>query len=115
MGPTKNVKEVQEILELIDKLHYADSPNYQEVINQLLSIQNNYEMVQKPVAGGNNFVWELKKRASPLCIDLTRLDQAMRASRAQDFQEYFNNHRSMQSQNIRIGKSDIRMFQDQAP
>lgn len=65
IGPTKGVKEVQEIFNHIQNLHYSDSPDYQLVINQLLQIYNNYTMDQKHMAGGS-FVWELKRRPVPV-------------------------------------------------
>ena len=45
VGPTKQVKEVHDILNHIHSLRYIDMPNYQLVINNLLQIYNKYEMI----------------------------------------------------------------------
>ena len=67
-------------------------------------------MVPKQLPGGI-CLWELKLRAEPHCPDPARLDAAMRLSRSQDFQEYFNSHRSMAPSAVRVaGKTDIRLF-----
>lgn len=108
VGPTKGVKEVQDILNHIQSLHYADMPNYELVVNYLLQIYNNYDMIQKLVpSSNNNFVWELKKRPFPHCQDLYSLDTMMRQSRTNDFQEYFNLHRSSQQQVMRLSKPGL--------
>ena len=53
-------------------------------------------MVQKNLSGAaGNFVWELKKRPVPVCIDLAKLSEMMEMTRAQDFSDYFNSHRSI--------------------
>lgn len=54
--------------------------------------------------------WELKPLNVPHCMDLARLDNAMKMSRQSDFQDYFNSHRSMQASGLRIGKPDMRLF-----
>lgn len=64
-------------------------------------------MVPKHLPGGM-VLWELKLREVPHCADPARLDTAMRLSRSQDFQEYFNSHRSLAPIN-RI-KTDLRLF-----
>ena len=82
VGPTKGVKEVQDIMSHISSLHYADMPDYQVVINQLLLIYNNYDMVQKQAPTTNNFVWELKKRQVPHRPLLSQLDEDMKRTRS---------------------------------
>ena len=77
VGPTKGVKEVQDILNHIQSLHYADMPNYELVINHLLQIYNNYEMIQK-LSPNNAYVWELKKKPFPHFSDLYSLDSMMK-------------------------------------
>lgn len=102
VGPTKGVKEVEEILKQITSLHYADMPDYQEVINQLLSIYNNYDMVKKFEHGNSgNFQWELRRKPQPLTTNLKQLEEQMGRSRVSDFQEYFNSHRSLNSTSMR--------------
>lgn len=61
MGPTAGVKEVERIMTHIQSLSYVDAPDYREVIHQLLSIYNNYDMVQRPMVG-NNYVWRLVRK-----------------------------------------------------
>ena len=50
-------------------------------------------MVQKNIAG-NNFVWELARRKSPLYADLKSLEEDMRSTRENDFRQYFNSRGS---------------------
>ncbi len=73
VGATKHCKEVHDIMQSIEKLHYSEMPNYQDVIYKLLQVYNNYEMVQKGPPGGS-LGWELKKRQFPVQSDLVRLD-----------------------------------------
>ena len=53
-------------------------PDYQEVINQLLSIYNNYDMVKRPDEGGtsSSFSWELRRKSpQPLMGSLHELQE----------------------------------------
>lgn len=103
VGPTKGVAEVEEILKLIQNLHYQDMPDYQEVTNQLLSIYNNYDMVKRPDEGGtsSSFSWELRRKSQPLMASLHELQEQMDRSRVNDFQDYFNSHRQISQSNMR--------------
>ena len=47
VGPTKNVKEVKEILDHIQTLSYNDTPDYGFVRDKLYQIYNNYDMIAK--------------------------------------------------------------------
>ena len=79
------------------------------MINQLLSIYNNYDMIQRSLASGS-FVWELKKRQVPHCQDLARLEQVMKQTRSNDFSEYFNTHHRVGNNALRITRAELRLF-----
>ena len=84
-------------------------PDYNLVVNHLLQIYNNYDMVQKLIPSSNSYVWELKKRSFPHSPDVQHLDNMMKQTRANDFQEYFNMqlHRSTQASNVRMNRAGI--------
>jgi hypothetical protein len=46
IGPTRDVPQVEIIFNLIEKLAYEDRPDYDEIHNQIVSIYNEFEMVQ---------------------------------------------------------------------
>ena len=39
---------------------------------------------------GNNFIWELVRKKTPLYADLKQLEEDLRKSRVSDFVSYFN-------------------------
>jgi serine/threonine protein kinase len=45
IGPTRDVPQVENIFNLIEKLNYEDCPDYEAILNDLVQIYNQYEMV----------------------------------------------------------------------
>jgi hypothetical protein len=76
VGATKGVREVEKIMQHIQSLNYSDTPDYHEFIRELLSIYNNYEMVNVP-GSSTQPNWQLVCRRQPLYSDLTTLEREL--------------------------------------